>query len=243
MENTPSSGRAHSALPAQSGAAPTAAPGTPPTAAPGTPPAAAPVTPPNSPPSAPPPPPSPPRPVAGGLELRISKRILWVGGAAYPLENIARVYTFTLHPRRKDATVHFLKNLCLILSVAFALTILAGLTSLANREASGTILQIVWLGAVAALIYCIVQWITVLSAASYYVLAVETSGPSIAVVTSSDHHHLHRLVGQITHAIDHPDTELYGVRVDTITISPKNYYFGDNVNMYGGSGNVGIGTR
>ncbi|WP_256988165.1 DUF6232 family protein, partial [Streptomyces sp. BR123] len=194
-------------------------------------------------PGAPPPPAAPPRPVGGGIEIRIGKRILWVGGAAYPLENIARVYTFTLHPRRKEATVRFLKNLCLILSLAFGLTILAGLTSLANREAAGGILQFVWLGAAVALIYCLVELITVLSAASHYVLAVETSGPSIAVVTSSDHNHLHRLVGQITHAIDNPDTELYGVRVDTIVINPKNYTFGDNVNMYGGSNNVGMATR
>ncbi|MEU3772211.1 DUF6232 family protein [Streptomyces sp. NPDC032472] len=177
------------------------------------------------------------------MELRISRRILWVGGAAYPLENIARVYTFTLHPRRKDATVRFLKNLGLILSGAFALTILAGLTSLANREAASSILSFVWLGAGAALVWSLVEWIAVLTSPSHYVLAVETSGPSIAVVTSKDHGVLHQLVGQITHAIDNPAVELQGVRVDTVNISPRNYYFGDNVNMYGGSNNVGMGTR
>jgi hypothetical protein len=31
------------------------------------------------------------------------------------------------------------------------------------------------------------------------------------------------------------------VTVERLTISsPTNYYFGDNVNMYGGNGNVGI---
>ncbi len=166
-----------------------------------------------------------------------------MGGAAYPLENIARVYTFTLHPRRKDATVRFLKNVAIVLSGAFALTILAGLTSLANREAAESILTFVWLGAAAALVWSLVEWLAVLTASSHYVLAVETSGPSIAVVTSEDRGKLQQLVGQITHAIDNPDTELYGVRVDTIMISPKNYHFGDNVNMYGGSNNVGMGSR
>ncbi|MGW4688453.1 DUF6232 family protein [Streptomyces sp. NPDC004244] len=241
MENTQPSGRTDSALPSASPGRPSGPPSTPPSTPPGT------ASPAAAPSSAPPPPPTPPAPpgaaVGGGIELRISRRILWLGGAAYPLENIARVYTFTLHPRRKDATVHFLKNLGIILSTAFALTILGGLTSLASREMSATIVQFVWLGTIAALIYCIVQLISVLTAPSYYVLAVETAGPSIAVVTSKDHAHLHRLVGQITHAIDNPDTELYGVRVDTISITSKNYHFGDNVNMYGGTGNVGIGTR
>ncbi|MCX5146586.1 DUF6232 family protein [Streptomyces sp. NBC_00320] len=201
-------------------------------------------------PSAPPPPPSAPPasppsmpPQGHGIELRISRRILWVGGAAYPLESIARVYTFTLNPRRKDATIRFLKNLAVVLASAFALTILAGLTSFADRDAAETILSFVWLGAAAALVWSLVEWGAVLTASSHYVLAVETSGPSIAVVTSKDPGTLHQLVGQITHAIDNPDTELYGVRVDTIVINPRNYHFGDNVNMYGGSNNVGMGTR
>ncbi|MFJ9805397.1 DUF6232 family protein [Streptomyces wuyuanensis] len=179
----------------------------------------------------------------GGIEVRISKKTLWVGGAAYPLANIARVYTFTLHPRRKDATVHFLKMACIILAVAAALTILGGITGVANPDLAGTIIGLVWWGSMAALVFAFVQMMLVLSAETHYVLAVETSGPSTAVVTSRDPSHLHWLVGQITHAIDNPETELYGVRVDTITISPKNYYFGDNVNMYGGSSNVGITTR
>jgi hypothetical protein len=30
------------------------------------------------------------------------------------------------------------------------------------------------------------------------------------------------------------------VVVERLTVSPTNYHFGDNVNMYGGQGNVGI---
>lgn len=81
-----------------------------------------------------------------------------MGGAAYPLESIARVYTFTLNPRRKDATIRFLKNLAVVLASAFALTILAGLTSFADRDAAETILSFVWLGAAAALVWSLVEW-------------------------------------------------------------------------------------
>lgn len=78
-----------------------------------------------------------------------------------------------------------------------------------------------------------------LTAPSHYVLAVETSGPSTAVVTSHRPELLNQLVGQIAHAIENPETE-FAVKVESISISPRNYHFGDNVNMYGGSGNVGI---
>ncbi|MBH1934925.1 hypothetical protein I5Q34_11675 [Streptomyces sp. AV19] len=190
--------------------------------------------------NAPPLPAWPPR-LVGSIDLRVSKRLLWVGRAAYPLQNIARVHTFTLHPKRKEATVRFLKNVALTLAVAIALTVLGGATALANREASEGIISFVWWGVIAALIYFLVQLVMVLSADSHYVLAVETNGRSTAVVTSANPHHLDRLVGQISHAIENPGAE-FQVTVDSITINPQSYYFGDNVNMYGGTGNVGMAS-
>ncbi|WP_232839291.1 DUF6232 family protein [Streptomyces triticisoli] len=188
-----------------------------------------------------PPPPAVPPQAMRGVDLRVGKRLLWVGRAAYPLQNIARVHTFTLTPRRKEATLLFLKRLAIILSVAFALTILGGLTGLASADVAGTIVMLVWLGAVAALVFSIVELASVLSAPMQYVLAVETSGPSVAMVTSGNPQYLDQLVGSIVHAIENPEAEFH-VRVDQLTVDPKNYYFGDNVNIYGGTGNVGIST-
>ncbi|MET9433999.1 DUF6232 family protein [Streptomyces sp. NPDC006551] len=195
----------------------------------------------------PPPPPPPPPPQhapftpaapARGIDLTISKRILWVGGAAYPLHNIARVYTFTLRPRRKEAVLLFLKRVALTLAVAAVLTLLGGLATMGS-EGGETILTWVWFVAFGVMIYALVEMITVLSAQSHFVLAVETSGASTALVTAQNPEQLRQLVHSITHAIEHPETE-FQVRVETLTINPTNYYFGDNVNMYGGSGNVGM---
>ncbi|WP_052412354.1 DUF6232 family protein [Streptomyces mutabilis] len=187
----------------------------------------------------PPPPAVPPRTVRA-VDLRVGKRLLWVGAAAYPLQNITRVYTFTMTPRRKEATLRFLKRTALILSVAFALTIVAGLTAIADGSMAGGILTFVWIGAVAALVFSIVDLFSVLSAPAQYVLAVETSGPSIAMVTSADPHQLDRLVAPIVQAIENPEAEFH-VEVEQLLVNPSNYYFGDNVNMYGGTGNVGMG--
>jgi len=184
-------------------------------------------------------PPTPP--LLGSVDLRVSKRLLWVAGAVYPLQNVARVYTLTVRPRRRDATVSFCKNVVLTLAVAVAFTMLGAVTALGSVNLAGWMVLLVWLVTLAALIYFLVELITVLSAQPHYVLAVETSGASTAVVTSADPQQLNWLVGRIAYAIENPETE-FQVRVDSITISPKNYYFGDNVNMYGGTNNVGMAS-
>ncbi|MEU1177374.1 DUF6232 family protein [Streptomyces sp. NPDC005820] len=188
----------------------------------------------------PPPPPAPPL-HQPGLELRVSKRLLWVGGACYPLANIARVYTLTIHPRRKEAVLRFVRTLLITGAVAVTLSVLSGITMLGDQDTGSGLMVLVWLGAFGVVVYALVEMVQVLGAPSHYVMAVETSGPSQAVVTSRDPHHLNQLVGQIAHAIENPESE-FQVRVESITISPKNYYFGDNVNMYGGSGNVGMAS-
>jgi hypothetical protein len=61
-----------------------------------------------------------------------------------------------------------------------------------------------------------------LSTPSHHVLAVETSGPSTAAVTSRNPEHLRQLVGYIAYAIENPERD-FQVKLDSITISPKNY--------------------
>ncbi|WP_031082223.1 DUF6232 family protein [Streptomyces sp. NRRL WC-3549] len=178
------------------------------------------------------------------VDLRVSKRLLWVGGAAYPLQNIARVFTFVLRPRRKEAIALFCKRVVLAISVATGLTVVIWLsTSIASigrpgDGGGGGLVTFVWMVTLAVVAYFVTELTPVLAARPHFVLAVETSGPSTAMVTSSDPNHLLRLVSQISHAIDHPEAE-FTVRVEGISASPHIYHFGDNINMYGGSGNVG----
>ncbi|WP_326597934.1 DUF6232 family protein [Streptomyces sp. NBC_01803] len=222
------------------------------------------------PPAAPPPPPvAPPQPPAGppptadpypdvasaastqpiiGVDLRVSKRLLWIGDAYYPLHNLARVYTLTIRPRRKDAVLLFLKRLLIIGAVTTFLSLLAavidesgGSFGSSDSNGSGGLSALVVIIAVAALIYSLVVMLQVLGAPAHFVLAVETSGPSTAVVTSQRPDQLRQLARQIADAIENPEAD-FAVRVNTITISPKHYYFGDSVNMYGGTGNVGMAS-
>lgn len=216
---------------------PTSAPTAPP-AAPATVPAAAPGMPDV------PAPPAHPAPVR--VDLRVSKRILWIGAAVYPLHNIARVYTFVMRPKRKEAVLRFLRYTAVTMIVGF-LAMLPGLLASinggggdGNSGAAGYVV-FVWIVAALAEIYFLIEMVGILTAAPQHVLAIETSGASTALVTSQNAQYLDQIVGQISYAIDHPDVE-FKVTVESLTVSPKNYYFGDNVNMYGGSGNVGIGA-
>lgn len=183
--------------------------------------------------------PDPVRVPAQTVELRISKRILWVGGAAYPLHNIARVYSFVLTPKRQEATMRFMKRVGLTLAVLLILTMIGEITFLGSDD-SGGFVKFAWIVGLVAFVVYVTDLLAVLTAASHHVVAIETAGPSTAMVTGRNAEHLSQLVGYIANAIENPEAEFH-VQVERLTISsPQNYHFGDNVNMYGGSGNVGI---
>ncbi|MFI8768594.1 DUF6232 family protein [Streptomyces sp. NPDC053792] len=200
------------------------------------------------PPTTPPPPPShPPRSgivAPTSLPLVISKRLLWVSGAAYPLENIVRVYTFVLRPRKAEAVRVFVKRVVLTLLVALGIGLFAALAKgfSSGQEPSAFadfLLQTSFLGVLGALIWALVDMLTVVTASSHDVLAIETNGRSTAMV-SGERRYLNELVVRIASAIDEPDAELT-VSVGALTISnPSNYYFGDAVNIYGGDGHTGV---
>ncbi|MGA5193478.1 DUF6232 family protein [Streptomyces exfoliatus] len=182
--------------------------------------------------------------MVGHLSLVISKRLLWVGGAAYPLENIVRVYTFVLRPRRADAVRTFLKRVALTLLALLGILFFSFLAdAFGNGEGVGGftafLFQLSLLVVAGALIWFTTDMLNVVTASSHDVLAIETNGQSTAMV-SGERRYLNELVGRIATAIDEPDAELT-VTVGALTISsPSNYYFGDSVNIYGGNGNTGV---
>ncbi|MEU0406173.1 DUF6232 family protein [Streptomyces sp. NPDC006197] len=209
---------------------------------------------PPAPPASPPPPPDrpwhtrDPAPAVAAptaLPLVISKRLLWVNGAAYPLENIVRVYTFVLRPRKAEAVRVFVKRVVLTLLVALGIGLFTALArgfGPGQEEPSafvGFLLQISILGVLGALIWSLVDMLAVVTASAHDVLAIETNGRSTAMV-SGELRYLNELVVRIASAIDKPDAELT-VTVGALTISnPSNYYFGDAVNIYGGDGHTGV---
>ncbi|MEY9848126.1 DUF6232 family protein [Streptacidiphilus sp. MAP5-3] len=179
------------------------------------------------------------------LDLRVTERVLWVGHAAYPIRNIARVFTFELRPRYGLAVFRFFWRTAVTLA---ALGMFSLLDALANSTGDQTGQQsgvsgwlvFLWFVGVALIITYVVQLVQVLSENPHPALAIETSGPSTALVTLPERRELDRLVDAIVGAIEHPGPEAI-YQVQRLHISkPSNYYFGDVVNMYGGSSNMGM---
>ncbi|WP_405686118.1 DUF6232 family protein [Streptomyces sp. NBC_00057] len=183
--------------------------------------------------------PAPPPPRTGtGVDLKVGRRLLWVGEAAYPLHNITRVHTFELRPKRMEAFMSFLKWLG-ITFVVFILLQMSDESSSFDDESAGDSADTLWLLAIAIAIGLVVRLVKDLAAPSEHVLAVETSSASSALVTLPNPDQLRQLVRYLVNAIENPEAE-FQVRVERVLVNPKNYHFGDNVNMYGGLFNTGV---
>ncbi|MEW1694242.1 MULTISPECIES: DUF6232 family protein [unclassified Streptomyces] len=170
----------------------------------------------------------------------ISKRLLWVHGAAYPLENIVRVYTFRLRPRRGEAFARFLKRGGFTLLLILLLTWIGDSTG-GYGSSSGIedFLGFALLVAGCLFVYFIGDMLAVVFAVSHPVLAVETNGRSTALVTGR-RDYLNGLVLTIAEAIDRPDAELHATVASLAITNYGNYHFGDSVNIYGGNGHTGV---
>ncbi|MGO4635644.1 DUF6232 family protein [Streptomyces sp. 2RAF24] len=188
------------------------------------PPGPPPSTPPDESPSA-----FPPVPRGGAvLEIAVRRRMLWVGSAAFPLHNISRVEAFKLKPDRGAAFIRFLKWLAVVAAVYVAFNVMnGGDTSLADDTSPVLVIVVVVL---------IIVLIKELAEAPKPILAVETAGGSLALVTLPSVDQLRGIAGQIVHAIDHPEAEF------TAYVHQLNNYNGPVINQ-NGTGNTGTIRR
>ncbi|MFE5947019.1 DUF6232 family protein [Streptomyces sp. NPDC056480] len=176
-------------------------------------------------------PPSVPPPGAGWggvLPLRVSRRMLWVGAAAFPLHNITRVEAFRLKPDRVAALLRFLKWLLV------AVVVYAVVNSVSDDDASlgdgGGPLLFVVLVALAVFLG------KELFEPAKPVLLVEMASGSAVLVTLPSMEELRDIAGLIVRAIDNPAAEFSTV---VRQFNNTNNY-GPVVNMNGGRNNRGI---
>lgn len=166
-------------------------------------------------------PPLTPQPPQGKVvDLRVDRRLLWVGEAAYPLRNVTRVYSVEFKPKRLDRFAWFLGG-C-------ALAFLVG-----NAEPRARVTCVL---AATALFAWLLK---VLLSPSKYALVIDTSGTASALVTLPDREQLRQLVDAIVEAVENP-TKPFHVRVESVHFSRTDYHHGDKVNIYGGLGNTGV---
>ncbi|MGW3185630.1 DUF6232 family protein [Kitasatospora sp. NPDC001119] len=189
----------------------------------------------------PPPPTTPPPAFTSGpagtpttTRVAVTNRILWIGQAAYPLANVARVGTSLIVPGRRRALLRLLAfGLVVFLPV---LVIAQATDGSSSGSGSGTLFLVAMI--LVALYFLIFTW-PVLRRPDLYVLAVDTAGPPTAVLAWLTAEPAFELQATITRAIENPQAEFQQI-VQTISVDLRQYQFGDSVNIYGGQGNTGV---
>ncbi|MFD7029602.1 DUF6232 family protein [Streptomyces sp. NPDC059917] len=156
--------------------------------------------------------------------LSVSGRMLWVGSAAVPLRNITLVDAFKYRPSRWASFVDSLKWVVGLAVLFFVLVYVGGGEPINDRN-SDTLVPLAGL-------VLLVLVLAALFKMAKPVLAVETAGGTIIMVTLPTVDELRHVAGQIVYAIDHPEAEF----------STVVNHFAPVVNMNGGRGNTGIRT-
>ncbi|WP_216901048.1 DUF6232 family protein [Nocardia alni] len=128
--------------------------------------------------------------------VRISRRVLWIGDDAYPLQNIARVGPREVVPPKTTPIRDYLKILIggVILSAVLGLVFGSGL--------GWVTFLIVFAVGTFRLIRAFVN-----KKNKLYALIIETAGASNSVLVSGDVTAMYDIAQNITKAIDDPDFE------------------------------------
>lgn len=150
------------------------------------------------------------------INVRVSRRILWVGAEAYPLQNIARAQTIEIVPRRGAAIGRYVMMVVLWL-------ILGGAAALAIHALAVLV-------ALVLIVISTIRLIKALSRRTFYALVIETAGTPRTALVSADRNMVNRLVHLIMDAIDNPQAEFQ--------FQVENFHVGDKIQQFGNQ-NVG----
>jgi len=163
------------------------------------------------------------------IEVRISRRVLWVGAEAYPLRNIARAQTITLVPDRRTAWRRYLTAVVFWALLGVAAVAAMKLAARLDAEQGSNTLHAAAAGALvlALALFAVstIRLIRVLSARTYYALVIETAGTPRRALVSTDGNLVSELVRQIMKAIDDPQAEFRQLVM--------NYHYGDKIYQHG----------
>lgn len=109
------------------------------------------------------------------ITIGVNQGILWIGGEAYPLHNIARVQNVQLVPGRGRAAGTFVKQL--LIWVVLGVGGVAGLrfADLTSSDAA-TYTEYIGIGVGTLVLISLIRLLIVLLRRTYHALVIETSG-------------------------------------------------------------------
>ncbi|MEV7192042.1 DUF6232 family protein [Streptomyces sp. NPDC093510] len=156
------------------------------------------------------------------ISISVSRRVLWVDTAAYPLHNIARVTTRTVRPSFAKILKHVVRWLLVVYVVFMGVALYStqGRTTLA-----GIIMPVVLLFLSALLISGLVRLFAAVARKALHQLNIETAGAPYAVLASPDRELVTQISQSIMEAIDNPQAEFQ--------FQVENFHIGDSIKQFG----------
>ncbi|MFF2149095.1 DUF6232 family protein [Kitasatospora sp. NPDC058190] len=157
------------------------------------------------------------------IDVRVSRRVLWIGGDAYPLQHIARARQLVWWPPKRLRTViRFVRQ---VIGLLVAAGFVGALTKNATDQPMARAVPGVLL--VAALLFCLYRFVTRLRQKAVYKLVIETSNSATTAVVSHDARQIGNLIQMIMEAIDNPQAE-FALQVENVHIGDKITQYGDH---------------
>lgn len=166
------------------------------------------------------------------VDVRISRRVLWIDSNAYPLHNIARAQTIRITPRHETPMKDYKRAAVIWLIVGGALTILLAATGVRGSA----LIVLIWIVILILLAMRTIRLFRELREKTFFALVIETAGTSRTALVSTDEDLMSELVYQIMDAIDNPKAE-YQVQIE-------NFHIGDRIHQVGdhNTGKMNLGT-
>ena len=167
------------------------------------------------------------------LDVGVSRRILWIGSAAYPLSNIARAQTIEIAPNRARAVRVFLGEVLAVLALGWAATTAAGLVRVQVASRSDLRQIVLWV-VLGLLVLAALRLLVTVWTRTYYAMVIETAGSPRTALVSRDRAEVLSLVRRTMEAIDDPAADFHQQVHHHISI-------GEQYNI-AGKGNIGKGV-
>jgi len=152
------------------------------------------------------------------LEVSVSRRVLWIGSAAYPLQNIARAQTVRLPPGRARAVRHWVMQIVLWLGLEFAALYAIGAAG-EDPDEFAPLATYVVLGLVAL---STLKVVVALVGRTYYAMVIETAGSPQTALVSTRRSEVMALVREVMDAIDDPNAS-FTTHIQNITNIGEQY--------------------
>jgi hypothetical protein len=159
------------------------------------------------------------------ITFRISRRILWVGSTAYPLQHVSSVRSIEVVPRRGRMLTAYGRRAGATLVVG-----LAGLTMLAclGRAVPSMLAVLFTIAVLGVLAWHTVDLVRWLRRGRLYVLRVSVAGSQHRALVSQDRELIDDLSRRVVDAIDNPAAE-FQISVENLEIVSGNKYGGHHI--------------